>query len=124
MSASVSAVNPARKYASHRRFGWVISREKINPFENQIVATPSDWCDSTMPSQEKNVASGKTHANRISAARVQESLCLNPSHISLSSPRMPVGGAAATDSVTGTSTSRFTAFSWLVEGVTTGLYST
>src|ERR1700749_4391654 len=121
MSASVSAVNPTRKYGRHRRFGCVISREKINPFENQIVATPSDWCDSTMPSQEKNVATGKTHASRITAAGVQESLRVNPSHISLSSPAIPVERAEGTDKVSGTTTSLFRFF-WLVEAVTIDLY--
>lgn len=118
MSASVSAASPARKYGNHCRFGWVISKEKIRPFENQIVATPSDWCDSTIPSQEKNIATGKTHASRITAAGVQEALSVKPSHISLSRLTIAVRGAGGTDGVSATKTPRLIALSWLVEAVT------
>ena len=41
-----------------------MSRPKRMPFENQMVATPSDWRERMMPSQEKMLTTAKTRTAR------------------------------------------------------------
>src|ERR1700753_3107125 len=71
-----------------------MSSPKIRALDSQMVATPSDWRDSTMPSQEQRVANAKTHDRRSRLARVQESRRLNPCQITPKKLAPPVAGSA------------------------------